>query len=130
MKLKATKKGDKYILNGNKMWISNGPCADVIIVYARADNFDKKNSIVAFIVETKFKGFSAHKIYDKMGMRGLETAKLLFEDCEVPEANVLGGTHKGTYVLMRGIDYERLLLAAGALGIMQKAFDISLEYAN
>lgn len=117
MKLKAVKKGDRYILNGSKMWITNGPIASTLVVYAKTDNPNKKNAITAFIIEKDFKGFKTGMKLDKMGMRGSDTAELIFEDCEVPESNILGELHKGTYVLMKGLDYERLVLAAGALGV-------------
>lgn len=113
MKLKAEKRGDKYILNGNKMWITNGPDADVLVVYARTGE-----KITAFIVEKGFKGFSRGQKLDKLGMRGSNTCELIFEDCEVPEENILGGINKGTYVLMDGLDYERLILSGGPIGLM------------
>jgi isovaleryl-CoA dehydrogenase len=112
------------------MWITNGPIADVLVVYAKTEHPDKKNSITAFVIEKDFKGFKTGLKLDKMGMRGSDTCELIFEDCEVPESNIIGGLHKGTYVLMKGLDYERVILSAGALGIAQKAFDVSLDYAN
>lgn len=117
MKLRAEKKGDKYILNGSKMWITNGPTADVLVVYAKTDFNAGHRGISTFIVEKGMKGFSVAQKLDKLGMRGSETGELVFEDCEVPEENMMGGEGKGVYVLMKGLDYERLILAAGALGI-------------
>ena len=117
MNLKAEKKGDKYILNGSKMWITNGPTADVLIVYAKTDMNAGHKGITTLIIEKNFKGFSVAQKLDKLGMRGSETGELVFEDCEVPEENVMGGLGKGVYVLMTGLDYERLILSAGALGI-------------
>jgi len=130
MKLRAEKKGDRYILNGNKMWITNGPCADTLVVYAKTNPELNHKGITAFIVEKGFKGFSIAQKLDKLGMRGSETGELVFEDCEVPEENVLGHLNKGVYVLMKGLDYERLLLSAGPVGIMQAAFDSTLAYVN
>jgi isovaleryl-CoA dehydrogenase len=117
MQLKAEKKGDKYILNGSKMWITNGPAADVIVVYAKTDMNAKHKGISTFLVEKGFKGFSIAQKLDKLGMRGSETGELVFEDCEVPAANLMGGEGRGVYILMKGLDFERLILAAGALGI-------------
>ena len=128
MKLKAEKKGDRYILNGHKMWITNGPVADTIVVYAKTNPDAKHKGITAFIVEKQFKGFSVAQKLDKLGMRGSETGELVFQDCEIPEENVLGAVDKGVYVLMTGLDYERLILAAGPLGIMQASLDLSLKY--
>lgn len=130
MKLKAEKKGNKYILNGNKMWITNGPDADVLVVYAKTDPKAGNKGITAFLIEKNFKGFSTAQKLNKLGMRGSNTCELIFENVEVPEENVLGGVGKGVYVLMDGLDYERLILAAGPLGIMQGAFDIALDYAQ
>lgn len=130
MKLKAVKKGDKYILNGNKMWITNGPSANVLVVYAKTSPEKKHKGITTFIIEKGMKGFSIAQKLDKFGMRGSETGELVFEDCEVPEANVLGTVDRGVYVLMKGLDYERLLLSAGPIGIMQNCFDISMAYCN
>ena len=130
MKLTAVKKGDRYILNGSKMWITNGPSADVIVVYAKTDLTDKSSGISTFIVEKDFKGFKVAQKLDKFGMRGSETGELVFEDCEVPAENMIGEVNKGVYILMKGLDCERVLLSAGALGIMQNAFDITLEYIN
>jgi len=118
MKLKAEKKGDRYILNGSKMWITNGPTADVLVVYAKTDMGAGHRGISTFIVEKGMKGFSVAQNLDKLGMRGSETGELVFEDCEVPAENMLGNEGKGVYVLMKGLDYERLILSAGPLGIM------------
>ncbi len=130
MKLRAEKKGDRYILNGTKMWITNGPGGDVIVVYAKTDPDAGPRGITAFIVETGFKGFSVAQKLDKLGMRGSNTGELVFEDCEVPEENVLGAVGRGVNVLMSGLDYERSVLAAGPLGIMQAAMDIVLPYIH
>lgn len=129
MQLKAEKKGTNYVLNGNKMWITNGPGADVLIVYAKTDLADPK-SITAFIIEKGMPGFSTAQKLDKLGMRGSDTCELVFENCLVPEANVLGSVGHGTEVLMRGLDYERLILAAGPLGIMQSCMDIVIPYVH
>lgn len=118
MKLKAERKGDRYILNGHKMWITNGPIADTIVVYAKTNPAANHKGITAFIVEKQFKGFSVAQKLDKLGMRGSETGELIFENCEIPVENVLGEEGKGVYVLMTGLDYERLILSAGPLGIM------------
>lgn len=118
MKLKADKKGDHYVLNGSKMWITNGPTADVLVVYAKTDVAAGHKGITAFIVEKGMKGFSVAQKLDKLGMRGSETGELVFEDCEVPAENMMGKEGDGVYVLMKGLDYERLILAAGPLGIM------------
>jgi isovaleryl-CoA dehydrogenase len=128
MQLKAEKKGDKYILNGSKMWITNGPSADVIVVYAKTDLKAGHKGISTFLVEKGFKGFSIAQKLDKLGMRGSETGELVFEDCEVPAANLMGKEGQGVYILMKGLDYERLILAAGALGINQAAMDEVLGY--
>lgn len=117
MNLKAEKKGDHYVLNGSKMWITNGPTADVLVVYCKTDMAAGHKGISTVIVEKGMKGFSIAQKLDKLGMRGSETGELVFEDCEVPVENVMGGIGKGVYVLMSGLDYERLILAAGALGI-------------
>lgn len=126
MRLRADKKGDHYVLNGNKMWITNGPTADVLVVYAKT-NFEH-NEITAFIVERSFKGFSTAQKLDKLGMRGSDTCELIFQDCEVPIENVLGPLGKGAPVLMSGLDYERVVLAAGSLGIMQACMDVVIPY--
>ncbi|MEM7747483.1 MAG: isovaleryl-CoA dehydrogenase [Pseudomonadota bacterium] len=130
MKLRAEKKGDRYILNGTKMWITNGPGRDVIVVYAKTDPDAGPRGITAFIVETGFKGFSVAQKLDKLGMRGSNTGELVFQDCEVPEENVLGNVGRGVNVLMSGLDYERSVLAAGPLGIMQAALDVVLPYIH
>jgi isovaleryl-CoA dehydrogenase len=127
MRTRAVKKGDYYVLNGSKFWITNGPIADVVIVYAKTDD---KDQITAFIVETGTPGFSVGKKLHKMGMRGSPTGELIFEDCIIPECNILGGLNQGVYVLMSGLDYERLVLAAGPLGIMQRACDLAYSYAH
>ena len=118
MKLRADKKGDRYILNGSKMWITNGPTADVLMVYAKTDSNAGHRGISTFIVEKGMKGFSVAQKLDKLGMRGSETGELVFEDCEIPAENLVGKEGDGVYVLMKGLDYERLILAAGPLGIM------------
>jgi len=128
MKLKADRKGDHFVLNGSKMWITNGPAADVLVVYAKTDPSAGHKGISAFLVEKGMKGFSVAQKLDKLGMRGSEIGELVFEDCEVPVENLLGDTGKGVYVLMSGLDYERLILSAGPLGIMQASVDLSLQY--
>ncbi|KAF9903000.1 hypothetical protein EC991_004296 [Linnemannia zychae] len=130
MKLTAEKKGDKYILNGTKFWITNGPDADTLVVYAKTDLKAGPKGITAFIIEKGMKGFSRGQKLDKLGMRGSNTCELIFEDCEVPAENVLGAEGKGVYVLMSGLDYERLVLSGGPLGLMQNALDITLDYVH
>ena len=130
MKLKAEKKGDKYILNGTKMWITNGPDASVLVVYAKTDIAAGSKGITAFIIEKDFAGFSTAQKLDKLGMRGSNTCELVFEDCEVPEENVLGNVGTGVRVLMSGLDYERVVLAGGPLGIMQACLDVVLPYIH
>ncbi|PRY70648.1 isovaleryl-CoA dehydrogenase [Halomonas ventosae] len=130
MKLRARKEGDKYILNGNKMWITNGPDADVLVVYAKTDPEAGSKGITAFIIEKGMDGFSTAQKLDKLGMRGSNTCELVFQDCEVPEANVLGEVGKGVRVLMSGLDFERTVLAAGPIGIMQAALDIVVPYVH
>ncbi len=130
MTLKAEKRGDRYVLNGTKMWITNGPDADVLVVYAKTDPAAGARGITAFLIEKGFKGFSCAQKLDKLGMRGSHTGELVFEDCEVPEENVLGTVGKGVNVLMSGLDYERAVLAAGPLGIMQAALDIVIPYVH
>ncbi|KAJ3238562.1 hypothetical protein HDU78_003448 [Chytriomyces hyalinus] len=130
MKLKAEKKGDRYVLNGTKFWITNGPDADVLVVYAKTDINAGPKGITAFLIEKDFKGFSRSPKLDKLGMRGSNTCELVFEDCEVPAENVLGEVGKGVYVLMSGLDYERLVLAGGPLGLMQAALDITVPYVH
>jgi len=130
MQLFAEKKGDRYILNGNKMWITNGPEANIIIVYAKTEKNKSHESITAFIVENKFKGFKTAQKLDKLGMRGSSTCELVFENCEVPEENILGTLNQGIKVLMNGLDYERVVLAAGPVGIMQACLDLALSYTK
>jgi len=130
MQLKAEKKGDHYVLNGSKMWITNGPSADFCIVYAKTDLNAGHKGISTFIIEKGTPGFSVAQKLDKLGMRGSETGELVFEDCAVPAENIMGGLGKGVYILMKGLDYERLILSAGALGIAQAALDESLLYTN
>jgi isovaleryl-CoA dehydrogenase len=130
MSLRADKKGDRYVLNGAKMWITNGPCADVLVVYAKTDPQAGPRGITAFLIEKGFKGFSTAQKLDKMGMRGSDTGELIFQDCEVPAENVLGEVGKGVNVLMSGLDYERAVLAAGPLGIMQAAMDVVVPYVH
>ena len=130
MKLRAEKKGDRYILNGNKMWITNGPDADTLIIYARTDAEAGPRGITAFIVERHFPGFSTAQKLDKLGMRGSNTCELVFEDCEVPGENVLGAVGKGVNLLMSGLDFERTVLSAGPVGIMQACLDVVLPYIH
>jgi len=130
MSLKAERKGDRYVLNGTKFWITNGPCADVLVVYAKTDPKAGPRGITAFLIEKGLEGFSASQKLDKMGMRGSDTGELVFQDCEVPADNVMGEVGKGVNVLMSGLDYERAVLAAGPLGIMQAAFDVVLPYVH
>jgi isovaleryl-CoA dehydrogenase len=130
MRTRAEKKGSKYILNGNKMWITNGPIADTLFVYAKTDPSAGAKGITSFIIEKGFKGFRTAQKLDKLGMRGSDTGELIFEDCEVPEENVVGAVNKGVKVLMSGLDYERAVLAAGAVGIMRTALDVVLPYVH
>ncbi|WOF74253.1 isovaleryl-CoA dehydrogenase [Parvibaculaceae bacterium PLY_AMNH_Bact1] len=130
MKLRAEKNGDHYVLNGNKMWITNGPDADTLVVYAKTDADAGPKGITAFLIERGFKGFSTAQKLDKLGMRGSSTCELVFEDCEVPEENVMGGVNNGVRVLMSGLDYERTVLSGGPLGIMQAAMDVVLPYVH
>lgn len=130
MRTRAEKKGDRYVLNGSKMWITNGPVAETLIVYAKTDPEAGPKGITAFIVEKGMKGFTTAQKLDKLGMRGSDTCELVFEDCEIPEENVLGQVGKGVNVLMSGLDYERAVLAAGPLGIMQAALDIVMPYVH
>ncbi|WP_421792914.1 isovaleryl-CoA dehydrogenase [Hyphobacterium sp.] len=130
MRLKAEKKGDHYVLNGSKMWITNGPSADVMVVYAKTDPDAHSRGITAFLIEKGMKGFSVAQKLDKLGMRGSETGELVFEDCEVPEENVMGPLNGGVTVLMSGLDYERAVLAAGPIGIMQACMDTVLPYVH
>ena len=130
MRTRADKKGDRYVLNGNKMWITNGPVSDTYVIYAKTDPDAGPRGITAFLVERGFKGFSQAQKLDKLGMRGSDTCELVFEDCEVPAENVLGEVGKGVNVLMSGLDYERAVLAAGPLGIMQACMDIVVPYVH
>ncbi len=130
MKLKAEKKGDHYVLNGSKFWITNAPQADTLIVYAKTDPDAGARGITAFLIEKDFPGFEIAQKLDKLGMRGSETGELVFKDCEVPDENVLGEVGKGVNVLMSGLDYERAVLAAGPLGLMQSALDIVVPYVH
>ena len=130
MKLRAEKKGDRFILNGNKMWITNGPDADTLVVYAKTDLDAGPKGITAFIIEKTFKGFSTAQKLDKLGMRGSNTCELVFEDCEVPEENILGQLNGGVRVLMSGLDYERAVLAAGPTGIMRACMDVVVPYIH
>ena len=130
MALRAEKKGDHYVLNGTKMWITNGPEADTFVIYGKTDPESGSRGITAFLVEKSFSGFHASPKLDKMGMRGSSTSELVFQDCEVPEENVLGGVGEGVRVLMSGLDFERLVLAGGPLGIMQSCLDIVIPYVH
>lgn len=130
MKLRAEKRGDKYILNGTKMWITNGPDANVLVVYAKTDMNAGSKGMTAFIIEREFAGFSTAQKLDKLGMRGSNTCELVFEDCEVSQENILGDEGKGTRVLMSGLDYERVVLSGGPLGIMQACLDVVLPYVH
>ncbi len=130
MKLRAEKRGDRFVLNGTKFWITNGPQADTLVVYAKTDPDAGARGITAFLVEKGFAGFSVAQKLDKLGMRGSETGELVFQDCEVPEENVLGEPGQGVSVLMSGLDYERTVLAAGPLGLMQAALDAVLPYVH
>jgi len=130
MRTRADKKGDRYILNGTKMWITNGPEANVLVVYAKTDKNAGSKGITAFIIEKNFPGFKTAQKLDKLGMRGSNTCELVFDQCEVPEENVLGEVNRGVGVLMRGLDYERTILAAGPVGIMQACIDLVLPYVH
>ncbi len=130
MRTRATRQGDKFVLNGQKMWITNGPDAEVLVVYAKTDPDAKSRGITAFLIEKGMKGFSSAQKLDKLGMRGSSTCELLFEDCEVPAENVLGAVNEGVRVLMSGLDYERVVLSAGPLGIMQACLDAVLPYVH
>ena len=130
MKTRAEKKGDRYVLNGGKMWITNGPDAEVLVVYAKTDPAAGPRGISAFLIEKGFAGFSTAQKLDKLGMRGSNTCELVFQDCEVPAANLLGGEGRGVKILMSGLDYERLVLAAGPLGIMQACMDVVVPYLH
>ncbi len=130
MKTRAEKKGDRYVINGNKMWITNGPVAETLVVYAKTDPNAGPRGMTAFLIEKGMPGFSTHQKLDKLGMRGSDTCELLFQDCEVPEDNVLGAVGRGVNILMSGLDYERAVLAAGSLGIMQACMDAVLPYIH
>jgi isovaleryl-CoA dehydrogenase len=130
MRLRADRRGDRYILNGTKFWITNGPHADTLVVYAKTAPEEGSRGVTAFLIERGFKGFSTSPKLDKLGMRGSDTAELVFEDCEVPEENVMGPVGGGAAVLMSGLDYERAVLAAGPLGIMQACLDTVLPYVR
>jgi isovaleryl-CoA dehydrogenase len=130
MNTRAKKKGDRYVLNGSKMWITNGPVAETLVVYAKTDPNAGTRGITAFLIEKDMKGFKPAQKLDKLGMRGSDTSELVFEDCEVPEENVLGHVGRGVNVLMSGLDYERVVLAAGPLGIMQAALDVVIPYVH
>ncbi len=130
MRTRADKKGDRYIVNGNKMWITNGPIAETLVVYAKTDPSAGARGITAFIIEKGMKGFTTAQKLDKLGMRGSDTCELVFEDCEVPEENVVGKPGDGVKILMSGLDYERAVLAAGPLGIMQACMDVVVPYVH
>ncbi len=130
MRTRAERRGDRYVLNGSKMWITNGPEAETLVVYAKTDPSAGARGISAFIIEKGFAGFSTAQKLDKLGMRGSDTCELVFQDCEVPEENVLGKLNDGIKVLMSGLDYERAVLAAGPLGIMQACMDAVLPYVH
>jgi isovaleryl-CoA dehydrogenase len=130
MRTRAEKKGDRYVITGNKMWITNGPIAETLVVYAKTDPAAGPKGITAFLIEKGMKGFSTHQKLDKLGMRGSDTCELVFQDCEVPEENVLGQVGRGVNVLMSGLDYERVVLSAGPLGIMQAAMDVVMPYIH
>ncbi|MDH3841755.1 MAG: isovaleryl-CoA dehydrogenase [Chromatiales bacterium] len=130
MRLKAEQRGDGFVLNGSKMWITNGPDADVVVVYAKTDPGAASHGITAFIVEKGRAGFYAAQKLDKLGMRGSNTSELVFEDCEIPAENVLGNLHEGVRVLMSGLDYERVVLSGGPLGIMQACLDVVIPYLH
>jgi isovaleryl-CoA dehydrogenase len=130
MRTRADKRGDRYVLNGTKMWITNGPDADVLVVYAKTDMDAGPRGMTAFLIEKGFPGFFTAQKLDKLGMRGSNTCELIFENCEVPEENVLGAVGRGVNVLMSGLDYERAVLAAGPLGIMQACMDVVLPYVH
>jgi isovaleryl-CoA dehydrogenase len=130
MKLKAEKDGDHYVLNGSKMWITNGPDADTYIIYAKTDTTSGSKGITAFIVERNYPGFSRQQKLDKLGMRGSNTCELVFENCQVPAENILGGEGRGVAVLMSGLDYERTVLSGGPVGIMQACLDVAMPYIH
>ena len=130
MKLKAEKRGERYVLNGTKFWITNAPHADTLVVYAKTSPEAGGRRITAFLIEKDFKGFRVSRKLDKMGMRGSDTGELVFEDCEVPAENVMGPVNGGVGVLMSGLDYERAVLSGGPLGIMQACLDVVLPYVR
>jgi len=130
MRLRADRRGDRYVLNGTKMWITNGPNADVLVVYAKTNPDEGARGITAFLIERDFPGFSTHQKLDKLGMRGSNTCELVFQDCEVPAQNVMGAEGGGVKILMTGLDYERAVLAAGPLGIMQACMDAVVPYVH
>jgi isovaleryl-CoA dehydrogenase len=130
MRLRAKKQGDRYVLNGSKMWITNGPQAETLVVYGKTDPVAGQRGITAFLIEKGMKGFRSAQKLDKLGMRGSDTSELVFEDCEIPEENVLGGEGNGARVLMSGLDYERAVLAAGSIGIMQACMDAVMPYLH
>ena len=130
MRLRADRKGDQYILNGTKMWITNGPEADTLVVYAKTDPDAGPKGITAFLIEKGFSGFSTAQKLDKLGMRGSDTCELIFEDCAVPAENILGAEGAGVRILMSGLDYERLVLSGGPLGIMQACMDVVMPYIH
>ena len=130
MRTRAEKRGDRYIINGNKMWITNGPDADTLVVYVKTDPDAGPRGMTAFVIEKGMPGFTTAQKLDKLGMRGSNTCELVFQDCEVPEENVLGGLGRGVNVLMSGLDYERAVLAAGPLGIMQACMDVVVPYLH
>ncbi|MCQ1573742.1 isovaleryl-CoA dehydrogenase [Neorhizobium galegae] len=130
MKLRAEKRGDRYVLNGTKMWITNGPDADVLVVYAKTDPTAASKGITAFLIEKGFKGFATAQKLDKLGMRGSNTCELVFEDCEVPAENVMGAEGGGVRVLMSGLDYERVVLSAIGIGIMHACLDVVMPYVH
>jgi len=130
MRLRAEERGDAFVLNGNKMWITNGPGADVLVVYATVDPSLGSRGITAFLIERGMPGFSTAQKLDKLGMRGSDTCELVFENCAVPKANVLGAVGQGVKILMSGLDYERVVLAGGPLGIMQACLDVVLPYVH
>jgi isovaleryl-CoA dehydrogenase len=130
MRTRAERRNGVFVLNGNKMWITNGPVADLIIVYAKTGDPSERRGITAFLIERSFPGFSTAQKLDKLGMRGSDTSELVFQNCEVPDENVLGGVEQGVRVLMSGLDYERTVLAAGPVGIMQACMDLVLPYVR
>ncbi len=130
MRTRAEKRGDRYVLNGSKMWITNGPEAETLVVYAKTDPNAGPRGVTAFLIEKGMAGFSTHQKLDKLGMRGSDTCELVFAECEVPEENVLGEVGRGVGILMSGLDYERAVLAAGPLGIMQACLDVVMPYIH